>query len=50
MLTETEEIEYQELRLKVLEQSGKRPGLAKKDAKPADKARLRELIAKKFPR
>ena len=47
MLTADEEIEYQALRLKVLEQSGKRSGLAKKNAIPADKARLRKLIEKR---
>ena len=46
MLSDAEKVEYQALRLKVLEQSGKRKGLAKKDADPKDKVRLRELIAK----
>lgn len=40
MLTNQEEIEYEALRAKVLEQSGKRAGLAKKDANPTEKARL----------
>ncbi len=47
MLTGDEETEYEDLMLRILEQSGKRVGLAKKDADPAEKARLRVLIAKK---
>ncbi len=46
-LTVGETTEYEKLWAKVIEPSGKRKGLAKKDADPADKARLRKLIGKK---
>jgi hypothetical protein len=46
-LTAEQQTEYEELWAKVIEPTGKRKGLAKKDANPTDKARLRELIGKK---